>query len=169
MADKENKDLKSKKGLENFFSDLGDEETIKGEYGKLDQIVDEVMMLLENSGPVTGGIITFERIHEFLLKGSHPGIEIDTVAEVIDKLRENNVISGEIEVAGRSIYLFQPVQIDLEMQQMMKPFLANPMRTRIDLMTALKWDGAKVEQVIIRFKQQKMMKEINNGLTIPGF
>ncbi len=64
MEDK--KDLKSKEGLSDFFSDLDDDDAIDGDYDEIDQMVDEVMALLENYGKFSGGIITFDTIFNYL-------------------------------------------------------------------------------------------------------
>ena len=59
------RDLHSKEGLGDFFSNM-EMDMDDGEYDIIDQQIDELMAFLEGYGDFSGGIVTLDTIHDFL-------------------------------------------------------------------------------------------------------
>ncbi|UYP44226.1 hypothetical protein NEF87_000511 [Candidatus Lokiarchaeum ossiferum] len=124
--EKENKDLKSKEGLNDFFSDLGDDDAIDSDYDEIDQMIDEVMALLENYGNYSGGLITLETIFNFLKERNYPDIEQEDCFEIISRLRTNQVIRDEIlynDLPGFFLYVFKDITITLNGKNLIRLFV----------------------------------------------
>lgn len=168
MGEEKKENLNSKESLEDFFSDLGDE-AIDGEYGAIDQIVDEVMAILENFGPISGGLISFDKLFQFLKTGPRPDMEVDTLAEVISHLRDDKIITYEFEVnEEKSFYCFQPLKFDEDMENFLIPFLKPEPVTKAIIAQTLGWDEVRVDAALQKFKDQKLIHEQNEILIIPG-
>lgn len=169
MGEEKKENLQSKESLENFFSDLGDEDAIDGEYGAIDQIVDEVMAILENFGPISGGLISFDKLLHFLKTGPRPDMEVDTLAEVISHLRDDKIITYEFEVnEEKSFYCFQPLKFDEDMENFIAPFLKSEKLSKSALYETLGWEEDRFISTLQKFKDQKLIHEENGTLVIPG-
>ncbi len=136
MAEKEDnnkKDLESKEGLNDFFSDLDDDDdAIGGDYDEIDQMIDEVMALLENYGNISGGIITFDTIFDFLLERNYPDIKKSDCFEIVARLRTNQVLLDEIvyeDLPDFYLYVFKDIKISQNGKKLLKIFTQQPLLT----------------------------------------
>ena len=128
--DKKNKDLESKEGLSDFFSDLGDDDAIDGEYDEIDQMIDEVMALLENYASYSGGLIVLDTIFDYLKLRNYPDIEKSDCFEIVSRLRTNQVILDEIifeDLPDFYMYVFKDVQISPNEKNLLKLFVQTPL------------------------------------------
>ena len=135
MDEKNPKDITSKTGLDDFFSDLGDE-AIEGEYDEVDQYIDEVMALLENYGDYSGGIINLHPIYEYLKKRSFPDITLHDCFEIISRLRINQIINDEVtfdDLPDFYLYVFKEVKISDNIKILIKQFASTPKMTKTQL------------------------------------
>ncbi|TFH30595.1 MAG: hypothetical protein E4G98_01755 [Promethearchaeota archaeon] len=125
------KDLDSKEGLNDFFSDLDDDDdAIDGDYDEIDQMIDEVMALLEKYGNFSGGIITFDTIFEFLLERNYPTLKKSDCFEIIARLRTNQVLLDEIvyeDLPDFYLYVFKDLKISPNGIQLLKIFAQTPL------------------------------------------
>lgn len=155
--------------LSDFFSDAGSEE-VDSEMTKNDMIANEVIAFLESQSIPTGGIIRLDMILKVLNMKSYPNLKKIELLEIIDQLKENQIILDTILVSGTEIYVFdQNVSIDEEMKQLIKQFVVNEMMSEDDIKDALDWDDAKVKRVVKRFMDQKLMGKNKDGnLFLPG-
>jgi hypothetical protein len=164
-------DLQSSDGLANFFSDIDDDDLIDGEYDDIDQLIDEIMALLENYGPITGGLITFTTIYEYLQQGNHPNLTQDTCFDVIARMRSNHIFNDELtypEYPDLYIYVFQDVQLTEEMKHLIKFFVESNSQDRATLKEKTQWDAILIEGTINHLIEKAILKFENGKYLIPA-
>lgn len=169
--EKENKDLESKEGLNDFFSDLGDDDSIDGDYDEIDQMIDEVMALLENYGPYSGGLITLETIFNFLKERSYPDIEQEDCFEIISRLRTNQVIRDEIiyeDLPGFYLYIFKEITITPNGKNLIKIFFQTPPMTLPTIQMKWKYESDILSAALAELQNQKLLVIESELYSIPA-
>ncbi len=165
-------DLESTDGLADFFSDMDDDDLIDSDYDDIDQMIDEVMALLENYGPITGGIITFTTIYNYLQQGNHPELTQGVCFEMIARMRTNQVIIDEFTYSDYPdlyIYIFQDVELSEEMKQLIKVFVENNSHDRTSLKEAIIWDAILIEGTINHLIEKSILKFEDGKYSITAF
>jgi hypothetical protein len=165
-----NNDLNSKAGLEDFFSDLGDESIEEG-YDEIDQLVDEVLAFLENYAGISGGIVTFNTLKRFLLESNHSKVTEDDVFEIVGRLRNNNIFSDEVvyeDVPDFYMYTFNEIQLDEEERIFLKPFIKQNRWKKTALPENPTWDIAKFGVILGNLIQKRVIKSDNDEYWVPG-
>ena len=168
--DQGSKDTNSKEGLDDFFSDLGDE-AIEGEYDEVDQYIDEVMALLENYGEYSGGIITLRTIFAYLKKGPFPDITLHDCFEIISRLRINQIISDEIifeDLPDFYLYVFKEVHISEDMKLLIKQFVNSPKMTKIQLLEKINMEPSQLESLLMEGQKLHLISTEGDFYHFPG-
>ena len=170
MNEKTPKDISSKAGLDDFFSDLGDE-AIEGEYDEVDQYIDEVMALLENYGDYSGGIITLNTIFEYLKKRSFPDITLHDCFEIISRLRINQIINDEVtfeDLPDFYLYVFKDVKISDNIKLLIKQFASTPKMTRGELLEKLTVDSNQLDSILLEGQNLQLLSVEGEYYHFPG-
>ncbi len=173
--DEQNKsghDLDSTDGLADFFSDVDEDDQIDGDYDEIDQIIDEVMALLENVGPITGGIITFSAIYKYLQQGNHPDLTKDLCFDVIARMRTNQVITDEIsypDIPDFHIYIFQDLHFTDEMKQLIKVFASATSHDLQSLIDKTSWEESRLNSTLQIMIEQKIITLENGNYSVRAF
>ena len=165
------KDLDSKDGLNDFFSDLGDEDTIDGDYDEIDQMIDEVMALLENYASYSGGLITLATIFDYLKLRNYPDIEEDDCFEIISRLKTNRVIMDEIvatDLPNLNLYVFKDVQISAPGKELIKIFARTPQVTLQQMKDNWTLEESALLTAVEELQQKKMVVVENEFYSIPA-
>ena len=156
---KKDVDLHSSEGLEDFFSDVGDDE-INDDYDEIDQLVDEVMALLENYAAYAGGLITYETISDYLKGGNHPDLEEEMVEEVVGRLKMNKILEDEIlfkEAPDIKLYVYDEKDVDTDMIDLLNLFAQKSKMKKQQIVDQTGWDASKVDSVLQKFLDQDLM------------
>lgn len=170
MQNPNEKDLNSKTGLENFFSDLGDE-SIEDGYDEIDQLVDEVLAFLENYHNISGGIVTFRTLMKFLLESNHAKVTQDDIFEIVSRLRSNNILSAEIvyeDIPDFYLYTFNDVQLNEDEQVLIKQFIKQARWNKAALIDNIPWEVERLGIVLGKLVQLKIIKSDNDEYWTPG-
>jgi hypothetical protein len=165
------KDTNSKEGLDDFFSDLGDE-AIEGEYDEVDQYIDEVMALLENYGDYSGGIITINTIYAFLKKKSFPDIILEDCFEIISRLRINQIITDEIvfdDIPNFYLYVFfKDLHISEEMKTLIRQFALSKKMTKTQLLEKSSMEPAQLDSLLMEGQKLHLITTEGDLYHFPG-
>ena len=167
---KKDLDLHSSDGLADFFSDVGDD-SIDDDYDEIDQLVDEVMALLENYAAYSGGLISYHTIKEYLKGGNHPDLDDEMCNEAVARLRTNKIIEDEVsfeEFPDIRLYIYDGKKIDEEMVSILKMFINRPKINRSDILNEISMDSDKLDGIIRRFIDQRLMTIEDDLYSIPG-
>ncbi len=169
--EEEKKKLETKEGLSDFFSDLGNDDSIDSDYDEVDQYIDEVMALLENYGNISGGIVTLNTIFKYLQQRNYPDIEKEDCFEIISRLRVNRIILDELvfnDIPDFYLYIFKEIDLDEDITSIIKIYIQNPKMTKNDIKGKLSWDNSKIEKVILKLQNHNLIKIEDNVITFPG-
>jgi hypothetical protein len=174
MDEQKNKkhDLESSDGLADFFSDMGDTDEIDGEYDELDQMIDELMALLENMGPMTGGIITFSTMYNYLRQGNYPDLSQNQCFDAIARMRTNHVIVDEItytDLPDLYVYIFQELTVTEDIKKILKVFATSNTQDIITLKESTLWDGDVLEETLKQLLEKSIVKSDNGIYSVPAF
>ena len=151
--------------LKGLLSDLQD--------GELDmensQIIDSIVLILNDVGKTTGGIIVLQAFLWYLNQGDYPDMKKIELLEVIDELKEKQIILDEMSFASMKVYLFSDLVFDEDMRLILKQFVINGEMDLEDLETATEWEVEKIQRVLQRFINQHIL-QINSRkhYFIPG-
>ncbi|MHA1522422.1 MAG: hypothetical protein ACTSVZ_06750 [Promethearchaeota archaeon] len=166
------KDLESKEGLSDFFSDLDDDDdAIGGDYDEIDQMIDEVMALLENYGNQSGGIITFDTIFNFLLERNYPDIKKSDCFEIVARLRTNQVLLDEIvyeDLPDFYLYVFKDIKITPNGKKLLKLFVQSPILTMQGIKEKIGMEESVLLATIENLHTQKIILFENAQYNCPG-
>lgn len=154
--------------LKSFFSDLDEEDAISGEYNEIDQLVDEVMALLEGYGNVSGGIITFKTVFEFLKSHRSPDLEPSKVEAAMKQMKKDRIIDAILTIDDVLIYIFQPIEVNEDFKGVLHVFIQNPRLTREELSTKLGWSNEKFDKEFQNLQENKLIKELEGKWVVPG-
>jgi hypothetical protein len=168
MDENNEKKLDSKEGLADFFSDIGDDEAIDSEYDNIDQLIDEVLAFLENYEGFSGGLVTIDTLYEFLKAQDHPELELEDMYEVTGRLRTNKILMDEFGGEERIVYSFRELSIDDDMRAVINLFAKTPEMTKDQLKSSINWEITKIDSIIDKFSQQKLIKIENELVSFPG-
>lgn len=144
--------------LADYFS-VGDEETIPDEVSANQPVIDEIVNIFNDLAPKTAGIITFEALLNFLNQSSFPELKKIDLLQIIDEMKEQQIVLDEISLAGTDIYFFEDHPLDDDMKTLLRQFIINGKVDLEDLTTATDWDSAQVKRVVKRFQDQKLVQQ----------
>jgi hypothetical protein len=165
------KDLESKEGLSDFFSDLGDDDAIDSDYDEIDMMSDETMQLLENYGNYSGGIITFDTIYTYLQQGNFPKIQKSDCFELISRLRTNEVIHDEIvfdDLPEFYLYIFKDITISPNGVKLIKIFAQTPQLTLQAMKEKWTMEESVLTSTIENLHNQKLLLCEDNLYNFPA-
>jgi hypothetical protein len=151
--------------LTDLLSDLKDDD-MDAENSK---IIDSIVYILNDVGKTTGGIIVLQAFLWYLNQGDYPDMKKIELLEIIDELKEKQIILDEMSFASMKVYIFSDLVFDEEMRLILKQFVINGEMDLEDLETATEWNIENIQRVLQRFINQHIL-QINSRkhYFIPG-
>ncbi|MHA1583796.1 MAG: hypothetical protein ACTSWL_00955, partial [Promethearchaeota archaeon] len=132
--------------LEKFFSEPEEANEIKeSEY---QPIIDYTVQLFNEINETTGGIIIFQALLWYLNQGPFPDLKKIELLEVVDELKERNIILDEFSFSGRSILVFKNIEFNKDMKKLIREFVTYGKMDFEDLETATDWQMDKINAVL---------------------
>jgi hypothetical protein len=165
----ETKIPKSGDNLTDFFSDDDESELISDEVSENQEMIDDIVNMLNDVGQISGGIITFKALHDQLKAGPYPDLKKMDLMEVIDEIKEQQIIMDEISMSGTDIYVFEDKVFDDDMNTLIRQFIINGKLDLEDIEAATDWEIEKTNRVLKRFEDQYLVKKNkDNEYYMPG-
>ena len=134
------------------------------------KLVNEIEKIFKNVGKITGGIITLSTLLKILINSAFPKLKKNELLNIIDFLKEKEIILDELSFSGVKIYIFGDLVIDNDMEQLIKQFIVNEEMDEKDIGNAIDgWNSKKIKKVIKRFEDQNLIKkDKKNHYYLPG-
>ena len=152
-----------------FFADMDDDDTIEGEYSAQDQMIDEVLALLENHGKISGGIIRFEVILDFLRNRSYPDLDEETCFTMVKQMKKDSLIDEDFTFGDRHVYVFDSVEMDKDMVKLLETFNSTPKMSYGDITDKLQWDEVKARAIVAKYQEYpNLIKEEDGKFFVTG-
>ncbi len=103
-----------------------------------------ISKILKDTLDMTGGLIGLELLLDELKDAGFPNLKKIEIMEIMDELKEQQVILDEINFSGTSFYTYNDsLNIDAEMRTVMKQFAIHGPMTLEDISDAIDWDQAQ--------------------------
>ncbi|MHA1719229.1 MAG: hypothetical protein ACTSWX_12800 [Promethearchaeota archaeon] len=134
------------------------------------KILNEINKIFKNVGKITGGIITLSTLLKILKNGQAPKIKKIDLLNLIDILKQKEIIIDEYSFSGVIIYIFEDIVLDDDMIRLMKQFIVNEDMDEEDISVAIDdWSTKKIKRIIKRFEDQNLIKkDKKNHYYLPG-
>ena len=134
------------------------------------KLVKEIEKIFKNVGKITGGIITLSTLLKILKNSAFPKLKKNQLLNIIDFLKEKEIIINELSFSGVTIYVFDDLEIDDDMEKLIKQFIVNEEMDEKDIGDAIDdWSSKKIKRVIKRFEDQNLIKkDKKNHYHLPG-
>ncbi|MHA1820952.1 MAG: hypothetical protein ACTSVC_10800 [Promethearchaeota archaeon] len=132
-------------------------------------IIDGIMSIYEQYEHMNGGLMDIRLIHKLLMQ-LYPDISIIDVINIIDKLKELGLVRKDISLGSNTVLLFKDIDLDKDMQAMLRAIIENGWMDKNELSSILNWDEEKTLKVMKKLQDVDVLRlDERNRAVIPGF
>ena len=157
--------------LDSYFGDIDDDEAVSDELSENQELIDALVNLFNDSVERTGGVINLDFMIGFL-RQQFPEVEEEKVNEVVEEMKETQIIYETFEIEGTMLVVYDDITLDENAKEIFKIFVLNNNKklTRKEFIKEVKWDEKELDEIIAPLIEQNLFKRSKEDekYSVPG-